>query len=284
MIWVIVSVISFATLIFIGNFYSFVERRLIAKRKKLFENDLNNRKQKVELEKSKRQIEIQLAEIEKIRKGKENQKLTKQKPGIDVFKKEKEQKNLEVEQKIELLKNQRYKSGWTDYQDILSSNNIQTLYHFTDEANIQSIKRNGGLYSWHYCLLNQIDIPYPGGNELSRSLDRKYGLQNYVRVCFTACHPMMFNALDHGRINNPLLLEIDTEVVFWKNAKYANMNATRKDVNIGSTLEDFLKIRFDLVRLRNHFDINDIEKPFFQAEILILEKIPIEFIKNINQL
>lgn len=185
--------------------------------------------------------------------------------------------------KEEQIKKERCKPNWQEYQETISVNKIQTLYHFTDRANLQSIKRHGALYSWHYCDNNNIPIPAPGGDDLSRSLDRRYNLQNYVRVSFTRNHPMMYIALNQNRITNPVILEIDPEVIFWNNTKYANKNATRNDVSIGSEVEDFRKIRFDIVRLNKHFDLEDSDRPYFQAEVLILEKIPIEFILNIDR-
>ena len=110
------------------------------------------------------------------------------------------------------------------------------------------------MYSWHYCLINDIEIPVPGGDELSRSLDRRHNLQNYVRVCFTRNHPMMYIALKQGRISNPVILEIDTEVILWKKSKYSNKNETRNDVSIGNEISDFRHIRFEIAKLRNHFD------------------------------
>ncbi|MDY0278753.1 MAG: DarT ssDNA thymidine ADP-ribosyltransferase family protein [Acholeplasma sp.] len=190
----------------------------------------------------------------------------------------------ETERKKDFYKQQMCKTDWPLYQNVLSNNNINVLYHFTDRANLQSIKRYGALYSWYYCISNNIKIPMPGSADLSRVLDSQFNLHNYVRISFTRNHPMMFIALKQNRINNPVILEIDPEIVFWKNAKYANKNATRSDVSIGSEIDDFKRIRFDIVKLRNHFDLDDSNKPYFQAEVLILEKIPIEFVKNIDRL
>lgn len=94
----------------------------------------------------------------------------------------------------------------------------------------------------------------------------------------------MFFALNNKRIKSPVILEIDSEVVFWKNSKYANKNANRNDVNIGSEFEDFKKINFNIVKQNNQFELNVNDKPYFQAEVLILEKIPIEFIRNIQNI
>jgi hypothetical protein len=174
--------------------------------------------------------------------------------------------------------------NWKDFNRIIVKNSISTLYHFTAKANLKSIKEYGGLYSWYYCYNNNIHIPHGGGGELSRSLDLRHGVENYVRLCFTRNHPMMYLAINEGRIPNPVILEINPEVIFWKSTKFSNKNATRNDVKIGSGLEDFNRIRFDIVKQLNHFNLSEEDKPFYQAEVLVFEKIPIECIKNINDL
>jgi len=178
----------------------------------------------------------------------------------------------------------RKRKNWAEFNRVLTENNISTLYHFTAKENIQSIKEHGALYSWQYSETNHIVIPQAGGDGLSRSLDRRHGVQNYVRLSFTRNHPMMYLLQTRGRLGNTVVLEIDPEVVFWKDTKFANKNATRNDVNIGSTLEDFNRIRFNIVKQQNHFDLAEEDKPFYQAEVLVLEKIPIEFITNISDL
>jgi hypothetical protein len=192
-------------------------------------------------------------------------------------KKQEEEKQLQLES---LLIN---KSNWKDYQNVLKANKIKSLYHFTDKSNIKSIIKNGGLYSWHYSDRNNITIPYPGGGSLSRDLDKRYGLQDYVRISFTKEHPMMYTAKDDGRIKNPIILEIDLKVCYFLNTKYANMNATKTGHNCGDSLDDLQAIKFDIVKLPTHFDILNAENvKYFQAEVLVKTWIPIEFITNIN--
>jgi hypothetical protein len=194
---------------------------------------------------------------------------------------EEAQRRTEAEWRRELQAQTRRKQNWHEYKRIIDNNNARPLYHFTDRSNLQSIQRHGALYSWHYCSINNITIPAPGGTELSRDLDRRHGVHNFVRVSFTRDHPMMHVALKEGRIHNPVILEIDEEVIYWNYSKYANKNATRNDVCIGENVEDFSRIRFDLVR-QNYFNLSDTDKPYYQAEVLVLEKIPAEFIRNIH--
>lgn len=174
------------------------------------------------------------------------------------------------------------KSNWQEFKAILDQHKITKLYHFTDRDNLDSIIKNGGLYSWMDCERKGIKIAKPGGGELSRSLDRKDNLQDFVRVSFTTQHPMMYVAMKEGRISNPVILEIDPEVIFWNDTKYADSNATRNDAHIGKDLNDFKRIHFTSVKVRKHFDLPDEEQPYFQAEILVKNFIPLEYIKNVG--
>lgn len=174
------------------------------------------------------------------------------------------------------------KSNWQEYNSIIEQQGIKKLYHFTDRDNLQSIIQHGGLYSWADCEEKGISITKPGGSADSRSLDTRDGLQHYVRVSFVASHPMMYVAMNEGRISNPVLLEIDPQVIYWKDSKYADCNATRNGAQVGSGIDDFKAIHFSAVKANKHFDLDDDEQKFYQAEILVKNFIPLEYIKNIG--
>ena len=174
------------------------------------------------------------------------------------------------------------KSNWQEFKAILDQQGIKKLYHFTDRDNLESIIKNGGLYSWGDCEDKGIKIAKPGGGLLSRDLDRKDSLQHYVRVSFTTQHPMMYVAMQDGRLSNPVILEIDPEVIYWNDSKYANVNATRSGARKGGSIDDFKSIHFQSVKARKHFDLPEEEQPYFQAEVLVKNFIPLEYIKNIR--
>lgn len=174
------------------------------------------------------------------------------------------------------------KNNWQAYQAILEQHRITKLYHFTDRENLQSIIQHGGLYSWADCKENGIIIAKPGGSDSSRSLDVRDGLQHYVRVSFVTQHPMMYVAMNEDRISNPVLLEIDPQVIYWKNSKYADRNATKNGARVGGNLEDFKTIHFSAVKAKKHFDLDEAEQQFYQAEVLVKNFIPLEYIKNIG--
>lgn len=174
------------------------------------------------------------------------------------------------------------RDNYRSFKEILEQHGIKKLYHFTDRENLKSIIDNGGLYSWADCQAKGIKIPKPGGGQLSNDLDKRDGLQHYVRVSFTTEHPMMYIAMNDGRITNPVILEIDPEVIYDSESKYADRNATRNGANVGGTLEDFERIHFNSVKARKHFDLPAEEQPFFQAEILVKNFIPLDRIMNIS--
>ena len=177
------------------------------------------------------------------------------------------------------------RSNWKDFKAVLDQYGITKLYHFTDRDNLDSIIQNGGLYSWKDCEEKNINIPKSGGGgqgSISWQLDARKGLEHYVRVSFTKQHPMMYVAMNEGRISNPVILEIDPEVIYDANTLYANRNAASNGVHYGGSLEDFKEIHFNSIKARNHFDLPIDEQPYFQAEILVKNFIPIKFITNIS--
>ena len=176
------------------------------------------------------------------------------------------------------------KSNWQEFKAVMDDHRITKLYHFTDRDNLESIIKNGGLYSWMDCDRKGIKINKPGGSLESRQLDSSRKLEDYVRVSFTTQHPMMYVAMKDGRISNPVILEIDPEVIYWKDTCYSNMNATihRIRPNIGGSLSNFKQIHFQSVKVHKHFDLPEEEQPYFQAEILVKNFIPLEYIKNIG--
>jgi hypothetical protein len=64
------------------------------------------------------------------------------------------------------------------------------FYHFTDQRNLPSIVAAGGILSWREARRQGINIPAPGGNELSRNLATAAGLDDFVSLCFRSTHRM----------------------------------------------------------------------------------------------
>ena len=91
----------------------------------------------------------------------------------------------------------------------------------------------------------------------------------------------MHIAMNDGRIVDPVVLVIDPMVIFWETTQFSNKNAAANDVEIGGTLEDFKKLHFDIFKKRL-FDLKEDIRPYYQAEVLVKNYIPLAFIKNID--
>lgn len=174
------------------------------------------------------------------------------------------------------------KTDWQEYEKVLKNNGVIKLYHFTDRDNLESIIKNGGLYSWADCEEKGIKIAKPGGSGQSRSLDMRDGLQHYARLSFVADHPMMFVAMNEGRISNPVVLEVDLEAALWEETLYADRNMTKNGAKVGGTLDDLKAVHFGLFRGHRYFDMDDDAKMYYKAEVLVKNFIPLKYIKNIG--
>lgn len=85
--------------------------------------------------------------------------------------------------------------------------------------------------SWKRLLSNGIEH-WPASNQLSRNLDKRINMKNYVRLCRQPNHPMAHKALIDGRINDFVWLQIDGVVANWQTTRFSSDNATRNYVNI----------------------------------------------------
>jgi hypothetical protein len=172
------------------------------------------------------------------------------------------------------------KQNYQKYLNYLRQNGVQYLYHFTDRSNIESIKRVGGLISWEEANRRGLTIPRPGGDTLSRQLDSRKNLGNYVRLCFHPDHPMKFVARTQGRMPNPVILKIKLPVAALKNTLYSNVNATASYAQIGGDYASLQRINFDVINSGTWVD--ETQKHQFQAEVMVHRFVNIANIINIG--
>lgn len=198
------------------------------------------------------------------------------------LKKQKLLEKKEKQEKYRLVELNKYKEDKEEILKYLTIQGITKFYHFTDESNLASIRSNNGLYSWFYCEENDIDINNPGGDHISKQLDRRGGLHNFVRLSFAENHPMLFYAQKKGRLTRVKKLEIDIETATFKTTLFSDVNATKNGHLVGNDLK-FLKgnINFHVVKQPNQFNLTDVEKPFYQAEVMVEEHIESKYITNL---
>ena len=161
----------------------------------------------------------------------------------------------------------------------LQENGIHYFYHFTAMKNIDSIKEHDGLFSWKYLTDHNIIIPDPGGDEWSRELDLKEGLEDYVRLSFCVDHPMKYRK----RNSNPVLLKIDIEAATFFETLFSDMNAASSKHRHGKSLRDLKRIDLNAVK-KKYVSRNDPDFHKHQAEVMVKTHLPLKYILNINEL
>ncbi len=172
-----------------------------------------------------------------------------------------------------------YKSNTEQILRLLRNKNIRYLYHFTSAENIPSIKKNKGLYSWDYLDRHGITIPVAGGDSLSRSLDMKYNLQDYVRLSFCQDHPMAYRLRMAGE--KIVLLMIDIRAAAFVGTQYSDMNAADSRHHHGPTMSDLERVDFHAVK-RTYVSSSDPDFKTHQAEVMVKTHIPSEYILNLD--
>ncbi|PTN09297.1 uncharacterized protein DUF4433 [Mangrovibacterium marinum] len=173
-----------------------------------------------------------------------------------------------------------YKSESDLMSSFLQKNGINSLYHFTDSQNLESIKNHGGLFSRAYCNNKGLQIAYPGGDQFSWQLDKMKNATNYVRLSFCREHPMKSTVIAKRRMKDPVVLEIDTSVIDLIGTKFCDKNASRSDAIIRYDKELLKNLPFHLFN-KDYSMLGESEKEAFQAEVLVYEKIPLEYIRNL---
>lgn len=176
-----------------------------------------------------------------------------------------------------------FKLDFTEIYQILRSLNITCLYHFTDASNIQSIKK-WGLLSQKEIKRRAISPKYSSTSQ-SRQADEDMGLDDYIRLGFVKSHPMMYTAMTVNGIH-PRVIEINPLVALMPNVFFSDRNALRKGANIGGNAEDLRKVKFNVILGSTaYYDLPSAEeKSFYQAEIIVKQRIGPELFLNYNLL
>jgi hypothetical protein len=180
----------------------------------------------------------------------------------------------------ELLKKRyEFKDDFHDIYEILNKNNITRLYHFTDKSNIESIKRHGILSNKDLLQLG-ICSKY-ASSEDSRKIDKEMGLDSFLRLSFVKYHPMMYTSMTAYDLH-PAIIEINPLVALLPNVFFSDRNCLRKGANIGQHAGDLLKVKFQPIKCgKAYYDMSLEEKMYYQAEVLIKNRIGPEMIINI---
>jgi hypothetical protein len=152
---------------------------------------------------------------------------------------------------------------------VLRNNGISVLYHFTDAANLESIKKHGLLSA---SSLSEKSLPAVlNSDESSRAKDKQMKLEKFVRLSFNDENPMKYIAKQEKRVSNAVMLQIKLEVVSRPGVVFFDCNATHHEA-VGSTSPAV--VHFDVVKAANQFAVAEGLRRFYQAEVLVPSPLP----------
>lgn len=155
---------------------------------------------------------------------------------------------------------------------------IESVYHFTDEANLQTIEKYG-IQSLKNILNLHITVKHFGAEELSHILDTRRGLDKYVHLSFIRDHPMYYVAKTRGNIIKPIWIEIDSSVLYDKYTLFCDKVANQNDANIFSLDKVEHNIDFETMIYSSDFQKR---KEARKAEIMAYDSISINKIKGVT--
>lgn len=180
-------------------------------------------------------------------------------------------------------RNYQFKDDFLEIYKTLKANSIDRLYHFTDISNLKSILDHGAILSNNYLTNNRVSAKY-SSSETSREMDMRAGLGEFVHLSFVRNHPMMFVAHNAGRIRRPVIIEIDPTIALMPHAIFTNMNALKTSSSRGGSNAFLKTIRFDIIKRKNYFDLMQHERPYYQAEVLVKNRVGTEMFLNYDEL
>jgi len=161
---------------------------------------------------------------------------------------------------------------------------VTCLWHFTDTRNLEAIREHGGLLPLLTLRERGLQIPAPGGNELSHHLDNEKGLDRYVHCCFLRKHPMCYCAERDGRIVRTQWLKIDVEALDYPGVMFTSDVANKEGVELLTPGKALEAIDWEVLFTRTDWkqpEIQDRLQKAEKSEILLPREVPVALILNI---
>ena len=183
------------------------------------------------------------------------------------------------EHEQQLIDVSRKKDNQQEFRSLLDAEGVEYFYHYTARNNIESIKKLGGLFSWQYCKDHNIIVPFPGGTDETHQLDDKYGLLNYVRLSLCPDYPMAYVRKKAGI--DVVVLKIKKDVALARETLFSNLNAIDEAHIHGGELRHLMNINIPAT-LSEYPSLTEELKKQHDAEIMVKECVPIEYIVNID--
>lgn len=161
----------------------------------------------------------------------------------------------------------------------LRQEGVTALYHFTSVENLSGICQIQALCSKQTLEKERQKLPRnTGGNPLSHSLDRYRGNWDKVSLNLTSHTPMVYH---RKREQHLCFFVIRPEVATWSGVAFTDTNAASNAYQRGEGLAGLNNIKFASIRsIPRPGDRDGWVQPV-QAEVLVRDRIPLEYISHI---
>lgn len=166
--------------------------------------------------------------------------------------------------------------------ELIKHYGIRCFFHFTDRANLDSIRKTGGLLSLNEMSQRGINPPKPGGNTWSHDADRRRGLDRYIHLALVENHPMKYVAERDGRIGPTVVLQINPAVLTFSNTYIAPDVSNKLGVQRHPATEAAKHIDFDVLYTWTDWKDSEImerRRKAERSEVLVADFIPLDNIK-----
>jgi hypothetical protein len=171
-----------------------------------------------------------------------------------------------------------YKPNKDEIRRYLLENGINCLYHFTEKSQIDSIRKYGGLLSYKRCLDESVTMPVREDMALTRDIDARMDLEDYVRTSFCSRLPKIKERQNEGA--ELVLLKIDIDVALFDDTLYTDIEATHNP-QYGGQFDDLRKVNIKATQ-KEYSSPEDNDYWERQAEVLIKGFIPLKYITNVK--
>ena len=165
---------------------------------------------------------------------------------------------------------------------------VKKLYHFTDKRNFAQIRDLDGV--WSTAKLREMDIEFfPGGNDLSLELDQKFGMDQFVHLCWDYGHPMAYYVRQRDKNIKLFYLQIAPEILDVPGALFSPGVANAVGMPTYSVQEavdgnmidhDALERKIGSFMIRENQERRQIAE---KSEILVPDHVPLSFILNLPE-
>lgn len=170
-------------------------------------------------------------------------------------------------------------------QNVMQRYGIKSIWHFTDQANLNLIVAHGGLLSVAELVSRGIQVPLPGGNDWSHDADRMKGVHDFVHLSFVSEHPMLYVARQDGRIRAPVWLEIDASVILEEGTLFTSDVSNKSGVQLLTSDDAAVAVDFEVLFTRTDWRSSEIQmrlRAARKSEVVVPTIVPIDKILGVK--